>query len=53
MRWVFQTFEGIDVLSVRSGDQVILRQMLNLQPVHSQIIRLLGPPIQKCYLEHP
>jgi len=53
MRWVFQTFEGIDVLSVRSGDRVILRQMLNLQPVHSQIIRLLGPPVQKCYLENP
>ena len=53
MRWVFQTFEGIDVLLVRSGDRVILRQMLNLQPVHLQIIRLLRPPIQKCYLENP
>jgi hypothetical protein len=34
MRWVFQTFEGIDVLSAWSGDQIALRQVLNLQPVH-------------------
>lgn len=53
MRWVFQTFEGIDVLSVWSGNQIVMRQMLNLRPVHSQIIRLLGPTIQKCYLEDP
>lgn len=53
MRWVFQIFEGIDVLTILSGEQVILRQTLNLRPVHSKIIRLLGPPIQKCYLEGP
>jgi hypothetical protein len=51
MRWFFQIFEGIDVLTVLSGEQVVLRQLLNLRPVHSQMIRLLGPPIQKCYLE--
>lgn len=50
MRWVFQSFEGIDVLSVGSEDQTTLRQMLNLGPVHLQIIRLLGLPVQKCYL---
>jgi len=53
MRWVFQTFEGIDVLSAWSGDQIALRQVLNLRPVHLQIIRLLGSPVQKCYLEDP
>lgn len=51
MSWVFQILEGIDVLTVLLGDQVVLRQILNLRPVHSKIIRLLGPPIQKCYLE--
>ena len=53
MRWVFQTFEGIDVLSARSGDQIVLRQMLNLHHVHLKIIRLLGPLVQKCYLDDP
>ena len=50
LRWVFQTFEGLDVLSIWTDGRLITRQMLNLRPVHQQIIRLLGPQIQKCYL---
>lgn len=53
MRWIFQIFEGIDVLSVWSGNQIVLRQMLNMRPLHIQIIRLLGPLVQKCYLDDP
>ena len=43
IRWVFQTFEGIDILSVSTDGQPALRQVLNLRPVHQLIIRLLGP----------
>ncbi len=50
LRWVFQVFEGLDVLSVWSGDQQVLRQVLNLRPVHLQVLRLFGPQIEKCYL---
>ena len=50
MRWVFQAFEGIDVLSVWLHERLVLRQVLNLRPVHQQIIRLLGSQVQKCYL---
>jgi len=52
LRWVFQTFEGLDVLSVWADGRLITRQIMNLRPVHQQIIRLLGPQVQKCYLVH-
>ena len=50
LRWVFQIFEGLDVLSVWTDGRLIARQIMNLRPVHQQIIRLPGPQIQKCYL---
>jgi len=50
LRWVFQIFEGLDVLSVWTDGRLVTRQIMNLRPVHQQIIRLLGPQIQKCYL---
>jgi len=50
LRWVFQIFEGLDVLSVWADGRLLTRQIMNLRPVHQQIIRLLGPQIQKCYL---
>lgn len=53
MRWVFQLFEGIDILSIWAGGLVMTRQLMNLRPVHQQIIRLLGPQVQICYLSGP
>jgi transposase len=50
MRWVFQLFEGIDILIIRQGEQVLNRQVLNLREEHLTIIRLLGPPVENCYL---
>jgi transposase len=50
LRWVFQTFEGLDVLSVWADGRLVARQLLNLLPVHQQIIGLLGPQVQQCYL---
>jgi transposase len=50
MRWVFQFFEGIDVLYVRSPvGMVSSRHVLHLRPVHEQVLRLLGPAYQKLY----
>ena len=49
MRWVFQFFEGIDVLYVRSPAEVVSRHVLHLRPVHEQVLCLLGPPYQKLY----
>jgi transposase len=50
MRWVFQFFEGIDVLYVRSpAGKVVSRHVLHLRPVHEQVLRLLGPAYQKLY----
>lgn len=48
MRWIFHLFEGIDVLWLRqpAGVQCLV---LNLKPIHRQILTLLGPEVQKCY----
>jgi transposase len=53
MRWVFQVFEGIDLLIIRQDGQIVTRQVLNLQPIHLAILNLLGPPVQNCYLLPP
>jgi len=53
LRWVFQSFEGLDVLSVWADGHLVLRKILNLRPVHLQIIRLLGPRVRQCYLFDP
>lgn len=48
MRWVFQLFEGIDLLLVATETDE-KRVVLNLKPIHHQILKLLGPQVQKCY----
>jgi transposase len=49
VRWVFQMFEGIDLLLILQDGQVVMRKVLNLSPDHLLIIRLLGKQIQNCY----
>jgi transposase len=49
IRWVFQTFEGIDILSIWVNGQRTSRQVLNLRPVHEQIVRLFGIQVRNCY----
>ncbi|HMN29527.1 MAG TPA: IS1634 family transposase [Caldilineaceae bacterium] len=53
IRWVFQIFEGIDILSIWVNGQQTARQVLNLRPVHQQIIELFGPHVRHCYLFSP
>lgn len=50
MRWIFMLFEGLDILLVKQNDEIIQRQLLNLRPAQKQVITLLGPSVQKCYL---
>ena len=50
IRWIFQIFEGLDILLVKQNGEVILRQLLNLQPAQERVITLLGLQVQKCYL---
>jgi transposase len=48
MRWVFQCFEGIELLHIRIGSTFQTR-VLRLQPLHHKILRLLGPAYQQFY----
>ncbi len=48
MRWVFQCFEGIELLHVET-DVASLTIVLRLQPVHRLILALLGPLYEKYY----
>ena len=48
MRWVFQCFEGIELLHVQTTTTSRLF-VLRLQPVHQLILQLLGPLYEKLY----
>src|SRR5437899_393747 len=48
MRWVFQCFEGIDLLHVQTASSS-LALVLRLQPVHRLILHLLGSLYEKIY----
>ena len=50
MRWVFQMFQGLDILLIYQNGHVVSRKLVNLRPVQQQVITLLGPQVQKCYL---
>jgi transposase len=48
MRWIFQCFEGITLLHIRTGSRWCT-QVLGLQALHRQVLRLLGPPYARLY----
>ena len=50
MRRIAQMFEGVDLLIIRHGEQIVEQQVLKLTPVRLQIIRLFEPTVQNCYL---
>ena len=52
MRWIFQCFEGIDLLHIRLGSS-FQTQILGLQPLHQQILRLLGSAYCQLYFFSP
>jgi transposase len=45
IRWIFQCFEGIDLLHVGAATTVVLR----LTPLHEQVLALLGPRYLQMY----
>ena len=47
LRWVFQCFEGIDLLHIRHGPAATVEFVLGLQPLHHQVLALLGPAYQE------
>lgn len=49
MRWVFQCFEGVDLLHIRHGPDPEVALVLRLQPVHQQVLTLLGPAYEEFY----
>ncbi len=52
MRWIFQCFEGIDLLHIRIGSRW-QSQILGLQAFHRQVLRLLGPAYSQFYFSLP
>ena len=50
MRRIAQIFEGVDLLIIRVGTEIVSRQVLNLTPVRLKILKLFNPSIQNCYL---
>jgi transposase len=52
MRWIFQCFEGIDLLHIRIGSR-FHTQVLGLQALHRQVLRLLGPAYSQFYFLSP
>jgi transposase len=52
MRWIFQCFEGIDLLHIRMGSG-FQTQVLGLKALHQQILRLLGPGYSQFYFFSP
>jgi transposase len=48
MRWIFQCFEGIELLHVRSASDT-QSLVLRLQPMHRLVLALLGPPYEHIY----
>jgi len=49
MRWVFQCFEGVDLLHIRHGPAPAQAIVLRLLPLHQQVLALLGPSYEEFY----
>jgi len=45
--------EGIDLLLIYQGEQVVQRQVPNLKQIHLDVLRLIGPSVLNCYLLSP
>jgi transposase len=52
MRWIFHCFEGIDLLHIRIGSRWHT-QVLGLQALHQQVLRLLGSTYSQFYFFSP
>jgi transposase len=49
MRWIFQCFEGVDLLHIRHGPDPATAVVLRLEPLHQQVLALLGSSCEALY----
>ncbi|HEY1391689.1 MAG TPA: IS1634 family transposase [Ktedonobacterales bacterium] len=49
MRWIFQCFEGVSLVTFQSTQGPPHRELANLEPLHEQVAALLGPYCEKLY----
>ena len=49
MRWIFQCFEGINLVRFVPLQGPPLQEITGVEPLHEQVIRLLGPDCEKLY----
>jgi transposase len=49
MRWIFQCFEGVSLVTFQSPQGLPRWELANLEPLHEQVSALLGPNCQKLY----
>ena len=49
MRWIFQCFEGISLLTFPQAAGPPLQAVTELEPLHEQVLALLGPSYEKLY----
>jgi transposase len=50
LRWLFQYFEGIDLLHIAQPDRSRVTEILRLDRVHRLVLQLLGPAYENSYL---
>jgi transposase len=50
LRWLFQYFEGIDLLHIAQPNGSRVTEILRLDSVHRRVLHLLGPAYENCYL---
>ena len=49
MRWIFQCFEGISLVGFRPPSGPPEQNIAGLEPLHEQVLALLGPAYEKFY----
>jgi transposase len=49
MRWIFQCFEGVSLVTFERPQGPPHWELANLEPLHEQVSALLGPDCQKLY----
>ena len=51
LKWIFKLFQGVHLLKTVSEDGKNRQKfVLNFQPVHTKVLRLLGDEYTKCYI---
>jgi transposase len=49
MRWIFQCFEGVSLVTFQPSHGPPRQELANLEPLHEQVAALLGPSCEKLY----